>query len=299
MAAADTTLLDRAAEVLRGGGLVAFPTETVYGLGADACNERAVRRIFAVKGRPANHPLIVHTIDPWSWTEEPSSDALKLAERFWPGPLTMILKRSVIVPDSVTGGQDTVGVRVPAHPLALGLLGRFGGGIAAPSANRFGKVSPTTAQHVRDDLGGAVDLIVDGGPCDIGLESTIIDLSGDLPAILRPGGATREMIEDTLGRSLSCPTELGPRAPGRLKSHYAPRARVVVAPAEELEAQAAGFRSAGRRVEVIEKPQARDLYARLRAADARGADIILISRPLESGIGQAIADRLKKAAARE
>lgn len=290
-------LAERAARVLRTGGLVAFPTETVYGLGADAENVAAVRRIFAVKGRPADHPLIVHALDPWKWTLKPSAQALKVAEKFWPGPLTLILKRGPLIPDVVTGGQDTVGIRVPAHPLALALLRSFGGAVAAPSANRFGKVSPTTAEHVRQDLGDDVDLILDGGPCEVGVESTILDLSGKVPAILRPGGVTREQLEEVLERPVSCPKTGGPRASGRLKSHYAPRARVVVAPAAELDALAAKERAAGLRVELIREPRARELYARLREADAKGADVVVVAAPPESGLGSAVADRLRKAAA--
>lgn len=297
-AAPGRSTLAAAVQVLRAGGLVAFPTETVYGLGADAENAAAVGRIFSVKRRPADHPLIVHALDPWKWTHKPSPEAVKLADRFWPGPLTMILKRSPRVPDAVTGGQNTVGVRVPAHPLALALLEGFGGGVAAPSANRFGKVSPTTAQHVRDDLGGDVDMILDGGPCDVGVESTILDLSGDAPAILRPGGATREEIEAALGRPVSLPQAGGPRASGRLKSHYAPKARVVVAAPAEIERRGEDLRAEGLKVVVLAKPEARDLYARLREADARGADVILVAAPGEAGLGLALADRLRKASAR-
>ncbi len=195
--------MDRAAEiaravaVLRDGGLVAFPTETVYGLGADASNPAAMARIFAAKGRPADHPLIVHLasadeIGAWAASVPPLAAAFATA--CWPGPLTIILRRSERVPDAVTGGLDTVGLRVPSHPLALELLAAFGDGIAAPSANPFGSVSPTTADHVRTGLGDRVDLILDGGPCEVGVESTIVDLSGDEPAILRPGGLPRERL---------------------------------------------------------------------------------------------------------
>ena len=289
--------IQRAAQVLREGGLVAFPTETVYGLGADAENVAAVRRIFAVKGRPADHPLIVHAVEPWKWTRKPSADALKLAKRFWPGPLTLILKKNSRVPGVVTGGQDTVGVRVPSHPAALALLKAFGGAVAAPSANRFGKVSPTTAAHVRQDLGADVDFVLDGGACEVGVESTIVDVSGAEPAILRHGGVTREQVEKALGRPVSCPETGGPRASGRLKSHYAPKARVVVAPAGELKTRAAAHRAAGLKVELIRMPRAKDLYARLRRADARGVDVVLVAAPPEKGLGAAVADRLRKAAA--
>ena len=287
--------VQRAVEVFRAGGLVAFPTETVYGLGADAENEGAVRRIFEVKGRPTNHPLIVHTADPWKWTQKPPADALRLADRFWPGPLTLILKRSSRALDIVTGGQDTVGIRVPSHPLALDLLKRFGGGVAAPSANRFGRVTPTTAQHVRDDLGGDVDLILDGGACEVGVESTIVDFSAGKPAILRPGGVAKEWIEETMGYAIACPQESRVRAPGHLKSHYAPSAGVIVAKRRELNKLARELRADGLRVEVLHDPKARDIYARLREADNLGANVILVAAPSEAGLGLAVADRLRKA----
>ncbi len=294
-AALDESLIERAAAELRAGGLVAFPTETVYGLGADAENQAAVRRIFEVKGRPTNHPLIVHSTEPWKWTEKPPADALLLAARFWPGPLTLILKRSARVSDAVTGGQDKVGIRVPAHPAALAMLARFGGGVAAPSANRFGKVSPTSARHVRDDLGSDVDFILDGGECEVGLESTIVDLSGKNPAILRPGGVTREAIEDALGRPVALPEESGVRASGRLASHYAPKAKVIMANPDEIDGRAAELRARGLKVEVLPRPEARGLYAWLRAADAGGSEVVLVGVPEESGLGLAVADRLRKA----
>jgi len=233
-----TALLDQAVRVLRQGGLVAFPTETVYGLGADAGNELAVRRIFAAKGRPSTHPLIVHlaaadAMD--AWAREVPSPARRLAEAFWPGPLTLVLPRSDLASDAVTGGQPTVALRVPAHPVALELLARFGGGIAAPSANRFGGVSPTTADHVRADLGSDVDLVLDGGPCTVGVESTIVDLSSETLSILRPGGVPQEEIERVLGLSVPVRAEGGPRMPGTLPSHYAPRAGLVLVPPGELQ----------------------------------------------------------------
>lgn len=294
-----------AARVLREGGLVAFPTETVYGLGADATHEAAVRRIFAVKGRPAGHPLIVHLASAESlecWAARVPPEARVLAERFWPGPLTLVLARGPRVPLVVTGGQQTVGLRVPAHPMAQALLREFGGGVAAPSANRFGRVSPTTAGHVRQDLGGEVDFILDGGPCPVGIESTIVDLSGGGPALLRPGGIPREALEEALGRPIPAAGPAGPRAPGRLEAHYAPRARVILAGGGTLEARAEELRSRGLRVEVLRLPEdseeaARVLYARLREADARGVDAIVAAVPPEEGLGGAIADRLRKAAA--
>jgi L-threonylcarbamoyladenylate synthase len=296
-----------AARVLRAGGLVAFPTETVYGLGADAANEAAVRRVFAVKGRPAGHPLIVHLAaaeELSEWAAEVPREARLLAERFWPGPLTLVLRRGPRVPLAVTGGQETVGLRVPAHPAARALLREFGGGVAAPSANRFGRVSPTTADHVRQDLGADVDFILDGGPCGVGIESTIVDLSGQAPALLRPGGIPREGLEAALGRPVPAAGPGGPRAPGRLEAHYAPRARVILAEAEALETRAAELRARGLRVEILRLPEdpeeaARALYASLREADARGAEAVVVAVPPEEGLGLAIADRLRKAAAAE
>ena len=227
--------ISRAAEVLAGGGLVGFPTETVYGLGADAASEAAVARIFAAKGRPAHHPLIVHLapearLDDWA-VEIPDA-ARRLARAGWPGPLTLILLRGPRAAAAATGGAATVGLRVPAHPVAQALLRRFGGGIAAPSANRFGAVSPTTADHVARDLGDAVDYLLDGGPCEVGVESTIVDLSRDRPVLLRPGGMSREAIEAITG-PLAAADPDAPAAPGTLASHYAPRAEVIaVAPDE-------------------------------------------------------------------
>jgi len=294
--AVETILVERAVDVLRSGGLAAFPTETVYGLGADAENEQAVRRIFAVKGRPTTHPLIVHAADPWPWAGTPSAAATRLAERFWPGPLTLILPRSRRVSDAVTGGQGTVGLRVPSHPTALSLLKSFGGGVAAPSANRFGKVSPTTAAHVRSDLGGDVDFILDGGPCRVGLESTIVDVSGAEPAILRPGGVTREAIEEALGRPVPLREKAEVRVSGQLESHYAPRAEVVLTGPADFAARVSELRKRGLRVEALERPEAGTLYAFLRDADARDADAVVVIEPPAEGLGLAVADRLRKAA---
>jgi L-threonylcarbamoyladenylate synthase len=297
--AAEAILAARAAELLRAGKLVAFPTETVYGLGADAMNEDAVRRLFEVKGRPVGHPLIVHLAGAGAigrWSDGRSELAGKLAERFWPGPLTLILRKSPAVSLRVTGGQDTVGLRVPAHPLALAMLGEFGGGVAAPSANRFGRVSPTTALHVRNDLGSDVDFVLDGGPCTVGVESTILDLSGNAPEILRPGGVTPEEIEAVIGRPVGRRGASAVRAPGQFESHYAPRARVIVVEPDDLAAQASEWRSKGAQVFVVERPEAQSLYAQLREADAAGAEVILVVAPSETGLGLAVADRLRKAA---
>ncbi|HEX9452146.1 MAG TPA: L-threonylcarbamoyladenylate synthase, partial [Burkholderiales bacterium] len=217
--------IEKAAAILRAGGLVAFPTETVYGLGADASNPTAVRKIFAAKGRPADHPVIVHvagTSDLKHWAAEVPRSAWLLAEKFWPGPLTMVLKRAAHVSDLITGGQDTVGLRVPSHPVAQQLLKAFGGGIAAPSANRFGRLSPTTAQHVREELADAVNLVLDGGPSDVGIESTIVDLTRETPAVLRPGRISEQQIADALLVQLGGTAAGRPRVSGSLESHYAP-----------------------------------------------------------------------------
>jgi L-threonylcarbamoyladenylate synthase len=308
-----------AVEVLRAGGLVAFPTETVYGLGADAENAAAVRRIFATKDRPATHPLIVHLGDASAlggWAAEVPPIAERLAERFWPGPLTLILKRSTRVPDVVTGGLETVGVRVPDHPVALELLRAFGGGLAAPSANRFGGVSPTTAEHVHHDLGDAVEIVLEGGPCEVGLESTIVDLSSGAPAILRPGGVSREVLEEEIGDAVPLLRSGGQvRAPGQYPHHYAPRAEVILATTDQLAARTAALRARGFRVAVstnqpvddlpedVERillpmtPEgmARRLYAALREVDRRGCDVVLVTLPPEAGLGLAIVDRLRRA----
>lgn len=305
-------MIEEAVKVLRAGGLVAFPTETVYGLGADARSERAIARIFEAKGRPANHPLIVHVssaghVD--AWTRDVPDAARELMARFWPGALTLILRKREGVLDALTGGQGTVGVRVPDHPLALELLRAFGDGVAAPSANRFGSVSPTTAAHVALELGERVDLILDGGACRVGVESTIIDLSGDAPALLRPGGVPVEAIEETLGAPLASGSSV--RAPGTLASHYAPRARVVVVDDRELERSVrehAGARVAvlserevagAERVELPADPElaAPRLYAALREVDERGFDVAIVPLPAPAGLGRAIADRLRRASA--
>lgn len=292
--------LDQALAVLRAGGLVAIPTETVYGLAADAMNPDAVRRIFAVKQRPIDHPLIVHIaaaeqLGDWAAAIPPA--AAVLADACWPGPLTLLVPRAAQVLDIVTGGLPTVGARVPAHPLTLALLDRFGGGLAAPSANRFGRVSPTTAEHVRADLGDDVDFVLDGGPCPIGVESTIVDCTTDPPQVLRPGGIPSEHIAALLDLVLGDPD--GPsRAPGMLESHYAPRCRVVLAttPAEAQSRAAAWPVS-----EILDDPDlvryAHTLYSRLRDADDRQVEVVVAVLPPALGLGHAIRDRLTKAAA--
>ena len=240
---ADDAAIAKAVLLLRQGRLVAFPTETVYGLGADASNPEAVKRIFSAKGRPADHPLIVHIPDVDSltdWALNVPESARRLADRFWPGPLTLILKKKPEVSSVVTGGQDTVGLRIPDNPVALSLLRAFGGGIAAPSANRFKRISPTQASHVAEELEGFVDMILDGGPCQVGVESTIVDLSGSRPVLLRPGQITRTQIEQVLGVELAVisPTEKASpgdiRAPGMMKIHYAPVTPAMLCNGERL-----------------------------------------------------------------
>ena len=307
--------IQRAVAILREGGLVAFPTETVYGLGADARNERAVAGIFAAKGRPAGHPLIVHLPSAGHldrWARVVPDPARALAARFWPGPLTIILEKQPDVPDAVTGGQPTVGLRVPSHPLALELLGAFDGGLAAPSANRFGSVSPTTAAHVLGELGGRVDLVLDGGPCEVGVESTIVDLSvPSEPRLLRPGGIAHDELEAVLG-----PIQVGGgqvRAPGTLASHYAPHAEVRAVDAGLLASEAARAAGEGRRVVVLaardvpgvarialpDEPEARArrLYAALREVDAAGYELAVVALSPEDGLGAALSDRLRRASA--
>ena len=312
--------VEKAVGVLRAGGLVALPTETVYGLGADAENPAAVARVFRAKGRPPTHPLIVHigaAQHLGQWVQDVPDPAWALAERFWPGPLTLVLRRGGRVPLEATGGLETVAVRVPDHPVALALLAAFGGGIAAPSANRFGSVSPTTADHVRAELGDAVDFILDGGPCQVGLESTIVDATGPVPTILRPGGVPREDLEEALGRPLAVPTTSTVRVPGQHPSHYAPRARVVLVEPDEIAAEARRAQDAGHRVgvllpasldktpvsahAVIALPASAEAYARglfgfLRELDRQGCDLIVASLPEEQGLGLAIANRLHRAA---
>lgn len=292
--------IDRALTVLRAGGLVAIPTETVYGLAADASNADAVRRIFAVKQRPADHPLIVHIgagekLGDWATTIPPA--AAVLADACWPGPLTLLVPRAETVLDVVTGGRSTVGVRVPAHPLTLELLGRFGGGLAAPSANRFGLVSPTTADHVRADLGDDVDFVLDGGPCQVGVESTIVDCTVNPPQVLRPGGISSEQIEVLLELTLDAP-DGSRRAPGMLDSHYAPRCRVVLA-ASRAEAELLADRLIDAEIlddDVLAR-YAHSLFARLRDADDRGVATVVAVLPPARGLGHAIRDRLIKASA--
>ena len=313
------TDIERAAAVIAAGGLVAFPTETVYGLGADASSDAAVAKIFAAKGRPTGHPLIVHLASAGQiddWAIDIPDVARTLAAVAWPGPLTIILPRSARVAAGTTGGASTVGLRVPAHPIAQALLARFGGGIAAPSANRFGAVSPTTADHVAHDLGDRVDYLLDGGPCSVGVESTIIDLSGGRAVLLRPGGMPREAIEAVTGK-LGVGTAESPAAPGTLESHYAPRAVVIAIEPHELAIVLPSVRAQGGRVGVLGPPSvtrdlpadvvvkqlpeelagmARDLYAALRELDETGVDVVIAALPPAVGLGEAVGDRLLRAA---
>jgi L-threonylcarbamoyladenylate synthase len=312
--------IGQAVGVLRAGGLVAFPTETVYGLGADASNAAAVRRIFEVKGRPASHPVIVHLADAVqlaSWAREIPDAARKLALQYWPGPLTLILKRARGVSDEVTGGQDTVALRVPSHPLAQQLLARFGGGIAAPSANRHGRVSATTADHVRREFGAAVECVLDGGAAQIGIESTIVDLTSGHAALLRPGWIAAHEIEKTLTAPLAAPAADAPRAPGTLAAHYAPQTPLLLIEAGLALELAASLTRQGKRVAVlalsarqplqqgliwIEAPRdaagyAHALYASLRRLDEAGCDSILVEKPPQASEWGAINDRLARAAA--
>lgn len=323
-----------AARRLAAGDLVAFPTETVYGLGADATNEDAVRRIFAAKGRPADHPLIVHlgsAAQLMQWARVLPDGARALADAFWPGPLTLILPRAARVSDLVTGGQDSVGLRVPSHPVAQSLLRAFGGGVAAPSANRFGRISPTTAAHVAADLGDEVGTILDGGDCPLGIESTIVAFTGDEPVLLRPGAISLEAIARVLGYAPRVAHDAGPhaanvgargkdsiaapRASGTLASHYAPRTPSQLVPPLALVAELELFVARDERVAVLartvrKKPgladvwiaapldavaYAHDLYANLRALDAANADVIIIEAPPEGDAWHAVRDRLARA----
>jgi L-threonylcarbamoyladenylate synthase len=308
-----------AARRLAAGEAIAFPTETVYGLGADATNPGAVAKIFALKGRPADHPLIVHIASAAAmgdWAAEVPPSARALASRFWPGPLTIILRKSTRVPASVTGGQPTVGLRCPSHPMAQELLREFArvgsGAVAAPSANKFGHVSPTTAQHVRDEFGGEL-FILDGGACEVGLESTIVDLSRGAPVLLRPGAVTREDIATALGE-MPCDRDPGaPRASGTLAAHYTPRTALVLIDSAALDAE---LRSRAN-IAVLAMDEApptanvtswivasrdparygHDLYANLRTLDASGAKRIVVEAPPRIAAWEAVNDRLLRAAA--
>ena len=320
MSKCSADVLSGAAANLLAGNLVAFPTETVYGLGADACNADAVAMIYSVKGRPADHPLIVHVASMdalGDWADDVPGYAISLARDFWPGPMTLVVKRSGLAGDFVTGGQETVGVRVPNHPVALGLLEAFakagGWGVAAPSANRFGNVSPTTAQAVADELGDYLedgDQILDGGACEVGVESTIIDCTGDVPKILRPGAITAEMIAESTGLELLGQTSgeaavdsNAIRVSGSLEAHYAPMATVVL---DQSPVAGQGFIAmadveAEEGVVRLAAPKTHDefarvLYSALRSADEKGLATVVVTQPEGDGIAIAIRDRLKRAA---
>lgn len=314
--------LDAAVQALRDGELVAFPTETVYGLGASAQNPVAVRKIFEAKGRPTTHPVIVHLDSARylpRWAREVPDAAAKLAEKFWPGPLTLVLPRAANVHDLVTGGQDTVAVRVPAHPMALQLLTAFGGGIAAPSANRYGRLSPTRAEHVRDELGDAVKIVLDGGESKIGLESTIVSCdSSGVVRLLRPGGITVAQMRAVVGEVQTEPGAEAPRVPGSTPSHYAPVTPMTIVAEGEVDSQAAALSAGGRRIAVLAQrlplkshsyvtwinagrrpaQYAHDLYANLRTLDKAGCEQILVQAVPADERWDAIRDRLARAASR-
>ncbi len=306
-----------AVATLRAGGLVAFPTETVYGLGANAADRAAVAKIFALKGRPSDHPVIVHIDDPRRlsrWTREVPEPARALAARFWPGPLTLILPKSDEVDEVVTGGQDSVGIRVPSHPVAQRLLRAFGGGVAAPSANRYGHLSPTRAAHVREEFGDAVPIVLDGGESQIGLESTIVACLGDGVRLLRPGHITRSQIAAVAGELVEAGE--APRAPGDRSLHYAPRTPLELVPAPLLASRIASIATHGERVGVLGRgpappdrhpgvvwleaaPEAQayahDLYDRLRTLDHAGCARILVETPPRDESWSAVNDRLRRA----
>lgn len=311
--------LETAVQALRDGGLVAFPTETVYGLGANAQDPAAVRRIFEAKGRPPHHPVIVHLDSPrflHRWVREVPEAATRLAESFWPGPLTMVMPRAANVHDVITGGQDTIAIRVPSHPMAQQLLTAFGGGIAAPSANRYGRLSPTRAEHVREELGEAVRVILDGGECQIGLESTIVSFEGDSVRLLRPGSVTAAQLRQVVGELLSGADRASPRVPGSTSTHYAPATPMTIVPSGEVDAQADAASAGAHRVAVLaqrlplrahkyvtwinagRKPEnyGRDLYANLRTLDKAGCQRILVQAVPDGERWEAIRDRLSRAA---
>lgn len=326
----DEATLDHAVRLLRKGQLVAFPTETVYGLGADARNDRAVAAIYEKKRRPSQHPLIVHLSDGGKLTDWAHSSPMaeRLAQRFWPGPLTLVLSKREDVSRVVTGGRETIGLRVPKHPVALGLLRRFGGAIAAPSANRFGSVSPTHREHVLAEFGSEAPLVLEGGSCEVGLESTIVGLAEGTPQLLRPGGISREALEAELGCALSVPQDGVVRAPGSHPVHYSPNAEVRLVPPERLHAECVrlatkpisvgvllpmpgGRGGAELNIETVatfagvvlggvRSPEdyARQLYDNLRAFDRHGCQVVLTTLPEPIGIGLAVADRLTRAAAK-
>jgi L-threonylcarbamoyladenylate synthase len=308
-------MLDAAAH-LKAGDLVAFPTETVYGLGADATNSNAVARIYEVKGRPSDHPLIVHVSSMYGmskWAREIPEYAIKLACDFWPGPMTLILKRSTLAADFITGGQDTVGVRVPDHFIALALLSAFeragGKGVAAPSANRFGHISPTTAQAVLEELGQKFrigDMVLNGGNCEVGVESTIVDCTGAHPRVLRPGAISVKMIETSTGLRIDKVMQTEIRVSGSLEIHYSPFAKVLI---DQLAKPGQGLIA----LEEVKTPPgvirlaspkndlefAQVLYSAMRAADSKGLEELVVFQPLGEGIATAVRDRISRAAGKQ
>jgi L-threonylcarbamoyladenylate synthase len=311
-----------AVETLRAGELVAFPTETVYGLGANANNPDAVRKIFRVKGRPSTNPVIVHIDHPrylQRWVREMSPEAKKLADAFWPGPLTLVAKRAPAVNDVITGGQDTVAIRVPNHPVAQQLLNAFGGGIAAPSANRYGHVSPTRAEHVRDEFGEEVKIVLDGGDCKVGLESTIVSCVGDAPRVLRPGSISLSQLRAVVPSIQMGPHPTAPRVPGTTARHYSPTTPVNVVPSRRLEQVMNEFTGNHEKVAVLaQRPPitatpymtwinagtrpdlyGRQLYTNLRTLDKAGARIILVEEVPAGEKWDAVRDRLRRAATAE
>jgi len=321
MVRATQSEIEAAVEALRAGELVAFPTETVYGLGANAQNPAALRKVFAAKGRPAHHPLIVHLDSArylHRWTQKLTPEAERLAARFWPGPLTLVLPKAPHVLDAVTGGQETVAIRVPGHPMAQQLLTAFGGGIAAPSANRYGHLSPTRAEHVRDELGDTVKIVLDGGECQLGVESTIVSCTEGSVRLLRPGAVTLSLLRGTVGDVQIGADATAPRVPGSMQAHYAPQTPVELVPGDGLEVFAGSLNDQGERVAVLamrlplktlplvtwinagRKPQtyAHDLYANLRTLDKAGCARILVQEVPGDERWDAVRDRLQKAAAR-
>ncbi len=310
--------LEAAVDALRDGELVAFPTETVYGLGANAANPVAVRRVFELKDRPANHPVIVH-IDQQKylrrWVRELTPEAEKLAEAFWPGPLTLVLPRAEGVHDVVTGGQDTVAMRIPSHPMARQLLDAFGGGIAAPSANRYGRLSATRAEHVQDEFGDAVKVVLDGGECQLGLESTIVSCIGGEVRLLRPGAITLTQLREVVGEVSIGPGKSSPRVPGSTAAHYAPVTPLTIVPGGELDGLAESLSEGGQRIAVLAQrlplktyetvtwinagkraeAYGHDLYANLRTLDKAGCARILVQEVPGDERWDAVRDRLARA----
>lgn len=314
--------IQEAVEALRAGELVAFPTETVYGLGANANNPDAVRKIFRAKGRPSTHPVIVHIDHPrylQRWVRDMTPEAKKLADAFWPGPLTLVAKRAPAVNDVITGGQDTVAIRVPNHPIAQQLLNAFGGGIAAPSANRYGHVSPTRVEHVREEFGDEVKHILDGDDCKVGLESTIVLCIDDTPRILRPGSITLTQLRAIVPNIQMGPSPSAPRVPGTTSRHYSPQTQVNLIPSRRLEIVVNEFTENSEKVAVLAmrppatanpfmtwinaglRPEmyARHLYANLRTLDKAAAKIILVEEVPDDERWDAIRDRIKRAATAE